>query len=147
MLGLDVRYYDDTWGVQSFTGDLSWEQEQLGGRLRWRAHLRYYQQTAAFFYRDAGRADSYENRGPVGQYFTGDRELAPLGDLGLGGMVGYRAVARDGRRYGRMFRALELGLDLDLVKVFAFSPEPPNHARMTGVVDALTVGLTATGEL
>ena len=32
---------------------------------------------------------------------------------------------------------LALALDLDLVKVFAFSPEPPNHARMTGVIDAV----------
>ena len=147
VLGLDARYYDDSWGVQSGTGDLSWEQHHFDGRLRWRAHVRYYQQTGAVFYRDAGRANSYENDGPVGQYFTGDRELAPLGDLTIGGMLAYRKSAPNGRRLGRLFHALEVALDVDLVKVFAFTPEPPNHARMTGVVDALALGLSFLGEL
>src|SRR5207249_2244778 len=118
VLGLDVRYYGDSWGVHSFTGDLAFDKEHLGGRLRWRAHVRYYQQSGAVFYRDAGRANSYENSGPAGQYFTGDRELAPLADLVVGGLLGYHAAAADGKRLGRMFRALDLTLDLDLVKVF-----------------------------
>ena len=143
--GVDLRLYDDTWGVRSIAADLSWDQEHLSGRLRWRAHLRYYQQSGAVFYRDAGRADSYERAGPVGQYFTGDRELAPLGDLIAGGLVGYHAAAPEGRRLGRMFQTLDVSLDLDLVKVFAFTPEPPNHARMTGVVDAIAGGLSLVG--
>jgi Protein of unknown function (DUF3570) len=146
VLGLDLRYYGDTWGVQSGTIDVSLDKEHLDGKLRWRAHVRYYQQSGAVFYRDAGRANSYENDGPVGRYFTGDRELAPLGDLVVGGLVAYRARAADGKRMGKIFRALELALDVDLVKVFAFTPQPPNHPRMTGVVDALALGLTLTGE-
>jgi hypothetical protein len=146
-LGADLRYYGDTWGVHSGTVDVAFDKEHFAGRLRWRAHVRYYQQSGAVFYRDAGNSNSYENAGPAGQYFTGDRELAPLADLVIGGVLGYHAQAPEGKRLGRMFHALDLSLDLDLVKVFALTPEPPNHARMTGVVDAIAVGLSFLGAI
>jgi hypothetical protein len=47
----------------------------------------------------------------------------------------------------RLFRALEAGLRADLIKVFALSPTPPNKPRTTGVVDALSIGLSLIGEL
>jgi hypothetical protein len=143
---LDLRFYDDSWGVAAGSGDVSWAEEHLAGRLRWRAHVRYYQQSHAVFYRDAGWSNSYERAGPAGQYFTGDRELAPLGDLLVGAMVGYHKAAA-GKRLGRIFRSLDVMLDLDLVKVFAFSPEPPNHPRMTGVIDAVAAGVSFLGEI
>jgi hypothetical protein len=143
--GLDLRLYDDTWELKSITVEASWDQLHFDQRLRWRVHARYYQQSRASFYRDAGEANSYERAGPVGSYFTGDRELAPLGDLLLGASLGYRARATR-RRLGRLFQRLEATLRLDLIKVFAFSSSPPNAPRTTGVVDALTTGLFFTGE-
>ncbi len=135
----DLRLYRDTWAVQSITVEAAWEQH-LGAHLLLKLRARYYQQSAAFFYRDAGDANSYENAGPVGAYFTGDRELAPLADL----LVGARLTVVAGRALGRL-TDLEGAARLDLVDVFALSPLPPNADRTRGVVDALTAGLSLTG--
>jgi hypothetical protein len=147
-VGVDLRLYDDTWDLRSLALEASWDQLHLNGRLRWRALARYYHQGRASFYRDAGQANSYERAGPAGEYFTGDRELAPFADLLLGGRVSYLGPARPaGRRYARLFRGFELTARLDLMKVFAVTPEPPNAARMRGVVDAVSAGLSFLGEL
>ena len=145
VLGLDLRFYNDSWGIYSGSGDLSWDQEHYNGRLRWRAHVRYYQQTKAIFYRDAGWSNSYERAGPAGQYFTGDREMAPLGDFIVGGVLGYHKSSD--KRMAKMFKSIDVSLDLDLVKVFAFSPLPPNLPRMSGVIDAIAAGLSFIGEI
>ncbi len=137
VLGADVRLYRDSWEIQSITGELSWDHLVLGDRLRYRARVRYYQQSQASFFRDAGASNSYERTGPVGQYFTGDRELSPFGDLLVGGALFYRTTIR------RAFHSLEAGVHADLIKVFANSITPPNLPRTTGVIDALSVGLSA----
>ncbi|MCA9605107.1 MAG: DUF3570 domain-containing protein [Myxococcales bacterium] len=64
-----VRAYRDNWDVRSITAQLAYEQS-IGGAIRVRAHARYYRQGAAAFF-----SDDYGLR-PVGQYFTGDRELS-----------------------------------------------------------------------
>ncbi|HEY7958129.1 MAG TPA: DUF3570 domain-containing protein [Polyangia bacterium] len=145
-LGADVRLYRDTWDIESLTAQLSWDQLLLGERLRLQARARYYQQSQAFFFRDAGSAGSYEKTGPVGAYFTGDRELSPFSDLLIGGALYYRARPLPGRRLGRMFHALDVGAHLTLMKFFSFAITPPDAPRMSGVIDALTAGLSAVGE-
>jgi hypothetical protein len=145
VMGLDLRFYNDSWGIYSGSGDLSWDQEHFNGKLRWRAHVRYYQQTHAVFYRDAGWSNSYERAGPAGQYFTGDREMAPFGDLVVGGVLGYHKSSD--KRMAKMFKSIDVSLDLDLVKVFALSPLPPNLPRMSGVIDAVAAGLSFIGEI
>jgi hypothetical protein len=145
-LGLDLRLYRDTWSIQSITVETSWDQLHLKDRLRWRVRARWYQQSRASFYRDAGQANSYERAGPVGDFFTGDRELAPFGDLLLGGAIFYRPRPPAARRLGRIFTALDVGLRVDLVKVFAFTPSPPDVERTRGVVNALDVAVTALGQ-
>ncbi len=94
-LGADVHLYRDTWAIESIAVELSWSELHLDDRLRWRVHARYYQQSAAFFYRDAGWADSYERAGPVGGYFTGDRQNAPLADLTVGAALHGQFFARE----------------------------------------------------
>jgi hypothetical protein len=147
VFGADVRFYDDSWGVIAANADVSFDKTHFDGRLRWRAHVRYYQQGHAVFYRDAGRSNSYERAGPAGQYFTGDRELAPFGDLVVGALLGYHQSAPEHHRMAKMFRAFDVTLDLDLVKVFAFSPSPPNFARMNGVIDAVAGGVSFIGDI
>jgi hypothetical protein len=137
-LGLDLRLYRDTWAIQSFTVEAGWEQH-LGQRFLLKLRARYYQQSGAFFYRDAGATDSYDHSGPVGAYFTGDREMAPLADLLIG--------ARFTTLFGKLgpLTSLEGSLRIDLVDVFALTPAPPNADRTTGVVDALVGGLSIAG--
>jgi hypothetical protein len=50
VLDLSYRYYWDTWGVRSHTGELHFRWG-LGERRYLQPHLRYYKQTAADFYR------------------------------------------------------------------------------------------------
>jgi hypothetical protein len=143
-LGVDGRIYRDSWGILAVSGEASWDQLLAAGRWRVRVRARGYGQSRALFYRDAGEADSYERAGPPGQYFTGDREMAPLADVVIGGALWYRTGAA-GRRVARVLERLEVGARADVMKVFALSPEPPDAARTRGVIDALTLGLHALG--
>ena len=146
-LGLDLRLYRDTWGVQSLTAEASWEQPFHRARPAWRfaVRARGYVQSSAFFYRDAGTPDSYENKGPVGLYFTADQELAPIADLLLGARFTHTSSRPPEHRIWRMFTALETAIALDWVKIFALSPDPPNVERTQGWASALVLGLSATG--
>ena len=53
-LGGDVRLYRDSWGVQSLTGELSWEMPFRHDQRAWRwtGRARGYVQSSASFYRD-----------------------------------------------------------------------------------------------
>jgi hypothetical protein len=146
VLGLDLRLYRDSWGIQSLTVEATWEQPFRQALPAWRFRLRArgYLQSGAVFYRDAGSADAYDRAGPPGAYFTADQALAPLSDLLIGGRavwVGSRAE----RRYWRLFSDMETSLLVEWVKVFALTPEPPNAARTRGWASALLLGLSATG--
>jgi hypothetical protein len=146
-LGGDLRLYRDTWGVQSLTGEVSWQQPFRRSAPAWRyvARARGYVQSGATFYRDVGYADSYERAGPVGNFFTADQELAPLADL----LLGVRAVHVAGHdaehRRWYAFTSVEWSFALDYVKIFALSPEPPNAARTRGFASAIVLSIAATG--
>jgi hypothetical protein len=147
-IGGDVRLYRDDWGIQSITGEASWEQPFHKARPEWRWQVRGrgYVQSGATFYRDAGRADSYDRMGPVGLYFTADQALAPLADLLLGARFIYANNRPSERRYWRMFSAVEASLLFNYVKIFALTPEPPNAERTRGFASALVFGASVTGK-
>ena len=146
-LGGDVRLYRDTWGVQSITGEISWDAPLRASApaWRWSARARGYVQSGATFYRDVGYADSYERAGPVGSYFTADQELAPLADLVAGASFVHTASHPPAARTWRLFTDVEWRLGLDYVKIFALTPEPPNAARTRGWASALVLSASATG--
>ncbi len=77
---LSGRGYRDTWDIMSVTGELAYEQ-RMGEAFRLRVRGRYYQQSGAAFY-----SDDYVLQ-PRGQYFTGDRELAPMRSIMVGGRL------------------------------------------------------------
>ena len=81
-VSVEGRVYRDTWGIESVTGELGYEQS-IGEGLRLRVRGRYYTQTAAVFF-----SDNYTVQ-PVGQYFTGDRELSPMDSITLGGRIAF----------------------------------------------------------
>jgi hypothetical protein len=147
-LGADVRLYRDSWGVQSITAEINWEQPFQKDKPDWRfgARARGYLQSGAVFYRDAGNADSYDRAGPAGMFFTADQALAPLADLLIGVNASYSATRPEDRRYARMFTELGAALLFDYVKIFALTPQPPNAARIDAWASALVVGLSGTGK-
>lgn len=82
-LQLFARGYHDTWGINSITAELAYEQV-IEGALRIRVRGRYYNQTAAAFF-----SDDYA-LAPRGQYFTGDRELSSMWNVMVGAQIAYR---------------------------------------------------------
>jgi hypothetical protein len=145
-LALDARFYRDTWGITAGTLEADWQQP-FTTRSPWRfgARVRGYVQSRAAFYRDAGESDSYERKGPAGQYFTADQELAPLADLIAGVRAMYAASRPDGRRIWHMFTSSETTLRLDYVKGFALTPDPPNVARLDNWATALVLSASVIG--
>lgn len=146
-LGGDLRLYSDTWGVQSLTGEVSWQQPFNKSAPAWRylARARGYVQSSANFYRDVGWSNSYERAGPAGNYFTADQELAPLADLLLGARFMHVSQHPPDKRRWRMFTGVEWDFSFDYVKIFALSPEPPNAARTRGFASALVLSVSASG--
>ena len=146
-LGGDLRLYRDTWGIQSITGELSWDQPFSLAKPEWRyvARARGYVQSGAVFYRDAGNADSYERAGPVGSFFTADQELAPLADLLVGARFVHSMAHQPAHRKWHMFTNVEWEFGLDYVKIFALSPHPPNFARIDNWASALVASFGVTG--
>jgi hypothetical protein len=84
--------------------------QYLGRSVLIRLRGRVYEQTGAKFWRDA---IDYQAAGPAGQYFTGDRELAPLRDLLVGGKLSYLATGKDGEPLWGIFDELDLHLKAD----------------------------------
>ncbi len=102
---------------------------------------RFYQQTRALFYRDAGETLSYEAVGPVGQYFTGDRELSPFRDYLVGLKLAWVRNADERGKVLRWFEQLEANAKIDLIDYQPMTPLPPNQARDVGLVNALIAEL------
>jgi hypothetical protein len=135
-LGFLGRFYWDTWGIKSGTAEVSWDQ-WLFSQLLLRVRGRFYQQSRALFYRDAGETLSYEAVGPVGQYFTGDRELSPFRDYLIGFKVAWVRNADERGKVLRVFEQFDLNAKVDLIDYEPLTPLPPNQARDVGLVNAL----------
>ncbi len=137
-VGLLGRFYWDTWNVRSGTIEVNYDQYVVPKFLI-RVRGRMYQQTRALFYRDAGEARSYEAVGPVGQYFTGDRELSPFRDWLLGLKLSYLKSADEHGKIGRYFEAFDLNLKVDVIAYEALTPLPPSASRSQEAIDALVI--------
>ena len=91
----------------------------------------------AVFYRDAGEERSYETVGPVGQYFTGDREMSPFRNYLVGMRLSYLKFANEKGKVGRVFQSIDVHGRLDLMGYQALTPLPPNLPRSDGFIDAI----------
>jgi len=90
--------------------------------LSMRAH--YHIQGGASFYRDA---TGYRVFGPPGQYWTGDRELSPMGNYLLGGKIAF--FRRPQQERSSWFVEMELGAKYELLLYRPESPTAPNADR------------------
>lgn len=88
----EIRGYSDTWGVDSLAAEMAYSQ-YVGDSLLFRLRGRLYQQSEATFFKDAFY---YDTEGPAGAFFTGDRELAPIRNVLVGGRLSYLRVDREG---------------------------------------------------
>jgi len=99
----DARFYNDSWEIYSGNVELAYSQ-YLGKSLLLRIHSRVYQQTAAKFFKDAF---FYETESTAGEYFTGDRELAPVRNVAFGGKLAIISIGGEKPVWG-LFDKLQL---------------------------------------
>jgi hypothetical protein len=122
-----ARAYRDTWDVRAATGEVELL-EYLGPSVIIGAHGRAHFQSGAIFFRTATQ---YRTLGPVGQYWTGDRELSPLRSY-LGGL----SLAFLKRPQSKTwFEEFEVNAKFDLIK-YDNEPNGPNSDR-TGAITAM----------
>lgn len=118
-----VRGYDDSWAVKAITGDLVGT-KYVGQSLLMSLRAHYHQQGGASFYRDA---NGYRVLGPAGQYWTGDRELSPMGNYLLGGKVAF--FRRPQQERSSWFVEMELGGKYEFLLYRPQSDFAPNPDR------------------
>jgi hypothetical protein len=119
---LGGRLYRDTWDVRAVSLDGEWLSYFapaliLGVRGRW------HKQTGAVFFRTA---EELRRLGPTGKYWTGDRELASLSNVMLGGVITFvKAPPTDAPSF---YKEIELDVRFDILY---YHPEPgaPNPDR------------------
>ena len=80
---LGARLYRDTWDVRALSADAEWR-SYFASALVLSLRARMHRQSGAVFFRTA---EALRLNGPVGAYWTGDRELASLTNFILGGAV------------------------------------------------------------
>ncbi|HEY7376970.1 MAG TPA: DUF3570 domain-containing protein [Polyangia bacterium] len=118
-----VRGYDDSWAVRAITGDVT-ATKYVGQNLLVSGRAHYHLQGGASFYRDAL---GYQTLGPAGQYWTGDRELSPMGNYLLGGKVAF--FRRPQQERSSWFVEIELGAKYEILLYRPESPFAPNADR------------------
>jgi hypothetical protein len=118
-----VRGYDDSWAVRAITGDLTGT-KYVGQSLLFSARIHYHLQSGASFYRDAL---GYQTLGPAGQYWTGDRELSPMGNYLFGGKLAYFRRPQQERQ--SWFVEIELGAKYEIMFYAPESAFAPNADR------------------
>jgi hypothetical protein len=125
-----ARAYRDTWDVRAATAEAELL-KYLGPSLIVGAHARYHLQSGAIFFRTATQ---YRTLGPVGQYWTGDRELSPLQSLLAGITLAYLKRPQN----KAWFEELELNVKFDLMKykTDAGGPSSDRTGAITAMVGA-----------
>ena len=129
-LAVTARAYRDSWDVLAATGD-AWFHSYITQGLLLGLHGRYHRQTGAVFYRSA---PAYETRGPAGQYWTGDRELAPLGTVMGGLKLSYIRSRR--QKPDAWLEELELSAKMEGM-FYNLSQDAPNSDRNMALVGQL----------
>jgi hypothetical protein len=106
---LFLRGYTDTWGINAGSVEVGYHQ-YIGNRVLLRVRGRGYQQSGAVFFRDA---TEYALVGPVGQFFTGDREHAPLRTFLAGGKLSYIVTAQAGESVLGLFDDIDIHINAE----------------------------------
>jgi len=136
-LNLMARFYADSWAIESGMVDLTYHQ-YLGRHLLVSLRGRIYQQDSAVFFRDA---EDYARGGPVGTFWTGDRELSPFRDYMVGAKFALLSTSEGDHKAWGVFDDAELAAKGDLLFYDALTPHPPNPKRNSSLIDAIILQL------
>jgi hypothetical protein len=117
------RAYDDSWHVRALTADITGT-KYLGQSMLLSVRAHYHIQGGASFYLDSV---GYRTLGPPGQYWTGDRELSPMGNYLLGGKLAF--FRRPQQERSSWFVEMELGAKYEILIYRPESPFAPNADR------------------
>lgn len=118
-----LRLYNDSWAVRALTADIV-ATKYVGQSMLVSGRAHYHIQGGASFYRDA---QEYQIFGPPGQYWTGDRELSPMGNYLLGGKVAF--FRRPQQERSSWFVEMELGAKYEVLLYQIPSIYAPNSDR------------------
>ena len=118
-----VRGYEDSWAVRAITADLVGT-KYIGQSMLASIRAHYHLQGGASFYRNS---DGYRILGPAGQYWTGDRELSPMGNYLLGGKLSF--FRRPQQERASWFVEIELGGKYEILIYRPESIFAPNADR------------------
>lgn len=118
---VSTRAYADTWGVNSGTVELGYSQ-YMGDTLLLNVRARAYQQTPATFFKDAF---FYETESTAGEYFTGDRELAPVRNALIGARLTMLSIAEDDKKVWGAFDRLQLNLKAEALLLDELAADDP----------------------
>lgn len=131
---LGVRGYRDTWDLWAASFDLGLR-KYLADALILALDGRYHLQTGAIFYRSAR---DYVNKGPAGAYWTGDRELSPMGTVSGGLKLAY--LKRRGQELDGFFDEVEFSIRFDGM-FYQLEEGAPNFDRKLALIGALGAAL------
>ena len=118
-----LRGYEDSWAVRAVTADLTGT-KYIGQFLLVSGRAHWHEQSGASFYRNA---DGYRILGPAGQFWTGDRELSPMGNYLLGGKIAF--FRRPQQERSSWFVEMELGGKYEILIYRPQSDFAPNADR------------------
>jgi len=138
---LDLRGYLDSWSVHALTTEVAWDQ-YVARPISIRVRARWHVQDSALFYRDG---NDYASSGPVGSYWTGDRELSALLNSVYGVKVTWTARARQ-KQFLRFIDSFTVSGKADMLLYRSLTANPtfsPNWDRTKGLIDALVLQLQA----
>ncbi|HXU01801.1 MAG TPA: DUF3570 domain-containing protein [Polyangia bacterium] len=118
-----LRGYEDSWAVRAITADVTGT-KYIGQFLLVSGRAHWHEQGGASFYRDA---EGYRILGPAGQYWTGDRELSPMGNYLFGGKIAF--FRRPQQERSSWFVEMELGGKYEFLLYRPQSEFAPNADR------------------
>jgi hypothetical protein len=121
VLGM-LRLYDDSWAVRAVTADATLN-KYLGTSMLLSVRAHYHLQGGASFYKTA---TGYWLSGPNGQYWTGDRELADMGNYLLGGRVAF--LRRPRQQRSAWFVEMEVDAKYEVL-FYVLPADAPNSDR------------------
>ena len=134
-IDVDVRGYADSWALEAISVEGGWNQ-YLARPLILRIRARWHYQDSALFYRDGNQ---YASGGPVGSYWTGDRELSALMNTTAGLKITYLWRARD-KPFLRFIDQIGFSAKSDVLFYRSLTDNPsfsPNAERTDGFLDAI----------
>jgi hypothetical protein len=133
-LSMGARAYRDSWDLWSGTLD-TWFNKYLASKILVTLRGRYHKQTGAVFFRSG---PDLEIKGPTGEYWTGDRELAPMDTILAGFKLAY--ISKRGQEQQAFLEEVEINAKFDGL-IYNLDANAPNADRPYALIAQLGAAL------